>query len=59
MNVQELAVKAAITGNREHVYHAVMMDPLTGALLKLEQIRSMVDDLFAAHAALLPAELKA
>ena len=57
VNVQELAVQAALTGNREHVYHAVMLDPLTGALLTLEQIRAMVDELFEAHAPLLPSEL--
>jgi alpha-galactosidase len=50
-----LAVEAALTGNRDHVYQAVMLDPLTGALLTLDRIRAMVDDLFAAEAAWLPA----
>jgi alpha-galactosidase len=54
INVQELAVEAALTGNREHVYHAIMLDPLTSAVLTLPQIRAMVDDLFAAEAAWLP-----
>jgi alpha-galactosidase len=54
VNVQELAVQAALTGDREHVYHAVMLDPLTSALLTLDQIRAMVDDLFAAQAQYLP-----
>ena len=54
VNVQELAVLAAQTADREHVYHAVMLDPLTGALLTLEQIRSLVDELFAAEATWLP-----
>ena len=54
VNVQQLAVDAALTGNREHVYHAVMLDPLTGALLTLDQIRSMVDELFVAQAQSLP-----
>ena len=58
VNVQELAVQAALTGDREHVYHAVQLDPLTGALLTLEQIRAMTDELFAAHAALLPSSLR-
>jgi alpha-galactosidase len=49
VNVQELAVRAALTGDKEHVYHAVQLDPLTGALLTLEQIRAMTDELFAAH----------
>jgi alpha-galactosidase len=50
VNVQELAVRAALDGDREHVYHALMLDPLTGALLTLDQIRQMSDELFAAHA---------
>ncbi len=54
VNVQELAVEAALTGDREHVYHAVMLDPLTGALLTLEQIRAMVDELIEAESAWLP-----
>ena len=40
----------AMPGNREHVYHAVMLDPLTGALLTLAQIRAMVDESVAAGA---------
>ena len=55
VNVQELAVQAALTGEREHVYHAVQLDPLSGALLTLAQIRRMVDELLAAHARWLPA----
>jgi alpha-galactosidase len=54
VNVQDLAVAAALSGDREHVYHAVMLDPLTGALLRLDQIRAMVDELFAAHTGWLP-----
>jgi len=57
INVQELAVRAALTGNRDHVYHAVMLDPLTGALLRIDQIHDMVDELIAAHSTLLPAAL--
>ena len=55
VNVQELAVAAALTGDREHIYHAVMLDPLTSAVLTLEQIRAMVDELIAAEADWLPA----
>ncbi|MBA3450257.1 MAG: alpha-glucosidase/alpha-galactosidase [Chloroflexia bacterium] len=54
INVQELAVAAALSGDREQVYQAVMLDPLTGALLTLREIRAMVDELFAAEAAWLP-----
>jgi alpha-galactosidase len=51
--VQELAVQAALTDNRDHVYHAVMLDPLTSALLTLDQITAMTDELVDAHAPLL------
>lgn len=54
INVQELAVAAVLTEAREHVDQAVMLDPLTGALLTLEQIRAMVDELIAAEARWLP-----
>ena len=54
VNVQELAVAAALEERVDHVYHAVQMDPLTGALLTLGQIRAMVDELLAAEAAWLP-----
>jgi alpha-galactosidase len=54
INVQRLAVEAALTGQREHVYHAVMFDPLTAAVCSLDEIRSMVDELFAANEGWLP-----
>lgn len=56
--VQTLAVEAALTGDREHVYHAIALDPLAAALLDLAQIRAMTDELFAAHSSLLPEELR-
>jgi alpha-galactosidase len=52
--VQELAVRAALTGKREHVYHAIMLDPLTAAVCTLGEIRSMVDEMFAANEGWLP-----
>jgi alpha-galactosidase len=55
INVQALTVEAALTGRREHVYHAAMLDPHTAAELDLEQIWSLVDDLIAAHGEWLPA----
>lgn len=58
IGVQDLAVRAALQGEREHVYHAVMLDPLTSALLTLEEIRSMTDELLEAHAAMLPPALR-
>jgi alpha-galactosidase len=58
INVQELTVEAALTGNREHVYHAAMMDPHTAAELDLDQIRSLVDDLLEAHGKMMPEALR-
>jgi alpha-galactosidase len=54
INVQSLTVEAALTGKREHIYHAAMLDPHTAAELDLEQIWSLVDDLIAAHGGWLP-----
>ncbi len=49
INVQELTVAALMTENREHIYHAAMLDPHTGAELDLDQIWQLVDDLLLAH----------
>ena len=54
INVQELTVKALMTENREHIYHAAMMDPHTAAELDLQQIWDMVDRITAAHGNWLP-----
>jgi alpha-galactosidase len=54
VNVQELIVEAALTGRREAVHHAVMLDPLTAAVCTLAQIRAMTDELLAAQARWLP-----
>lgn len=55
INVQELTVRALTTENRDHIYHAAMMDPHTAAELDLDQIWSLVDRLIAAHGDWLPA----
>jgi len=54
INVQELAVLGGMTGDKDAVHQAIALDPLTGALLTLPQIRSMVNDLFAAEQQWLP-----
>jgi len=54
INVQRLTVEAALTGKRDHIYHAAMLDPHTGAELDLDQIWNLVDDLISAHGDLLP-----
>jgi alpha-galactosidase len=55
INVQALTVEAALTGKREHIYHAAMLDPHTAAELDLKQIWALVDELIAAHGSWLPA----
>jgi alpha-galactosidase len=47
-------VDASLSGKREHIYHAAMMDPHTAAELDLQQIWNLVDDLIAAHGSMLP-----
>lgn len=54
INVQALTVEAALTGKREHIYHAAMLDPHTSAEMDLDQIWSLVDDLIATHGEWLP-----
>jgi alpha-galactosidase len=54
INVQQLAVQAALTENLENIYHAVALDPLSSALLTLSEIRAMVDEMLAAEARWLP-----
>jgi alpha-galactosidase len=49
-----LIVEAALTGSREAIYHAAMLDPLTAAVCTLPQIRSMVDELLQAQQRWLP-----
>ena len=51
---EEMAVEGALTGNRDMIYHACYFDPLSSAVLSMEEIRSMVDEMFAEHEGWLP-----
>ena len=55
INVQEMTVLAALSGKREHIYHAAMLDPHTAAELSLDEIRALCDALITAHGNYLPA----
>jgi alpha-galactosidase len=46
---EDLAVTGAVAGDRRRIFHAVALDPLTSAVLSLEEIQSMVDEMFAAN----------
>ncbi|PLS79112.1 MAG: alpha-glucosidase/alpha-galactosidase [Chloroflexi bacterium] len=54
VNVQELIVHAALTGEADAVHHAVLLDPLTAAVCTLPQIHAMVDELLQAQQRWLP-----
>jgi len=53
INIQKLMVEAALEKDlekkKEHAKHAIMLDPLTSALLDLDQISNMVDEMFEAN----------
>ena len=55
INVQILAVEAALERNRDKIYQAAFMDPHTSSELALDQIRSLCDALIKAHGNYLPA----
>jgi alpha-galactosidase len=52
--VQDLTVRAALEGNRDHVYHAAMLDPHAASVLSLDEIADVVDELIEAHGDALP-----
>ena len=49
INPQLLTIEAAVTGKREHVYQAAMLDPHTAAELSIDDIIKMCDELIEAH----------
>ncbi len=51
--VHELAVRAALDRDREAAFHAVALDPLTAAVLPLDEIRAMFEEMWAAEGDLL------
>ncbi len=51
---EELAVEGALAGDAKMIYHAVAFDPLTSAVLSLEEIRCMVNEMFQANKEYLP-----
>ncbi|WP_337104328.1 alpha-glucosidase/alpha-galactosidase [Paenibacillus sp. YIM B09110] len=54
INTQLLTIEAAITGKRDHIYHAALLDPHTSAELSMDDIVSLCDDLIEAHGTWLP-----
>ena len=54
INPQILTVEASLSGQRDYIYQAAMLDPLTSAELTIDEIRNLCDDLIAAHGKMLP-----
>lgn len=54
INVQRLAVEAALSGDPEAIVHACALDPLTSAKLTLREIREMAADMLEAEREWLP-----
>lgn len=51
---EELAVEGALTGDKRKIFHAICMDPLTSAVLSLDEIQDMVDEMFEVNKDWLP-----
>lgn len=54
INVQSLIVEAALTGDTDAVYHAVMLDPLAAAVCTLPQLHAMTSEMLDAQQRWLP-----
>jgi len=50
INVQELAVLAAVERDKTLAFQAILLDPLTSAVLTIDETRRMVDEMFRAEA---------
>ena len=46
---EELAVQGLIERNRRKIFHAILFDPLTSAVLSMQEIQDMVDEMFEAN----------
>ena len=57
--VQNLTVRAALEGRRDHIYHAAMLDRHAPSVLSLDEIAAMVDDLIEAHGDDMPERIRA
>ena len=54
INMQRLAVQAAVTRRKEFIHYAGLIDPLASSILSMDQIRDLVEELMRAHAVYMP-----
>ena len=52
--IEEMAVQASLTGDAKLLYQAICFDPLTSAVLGLQEIKDMVNEMLAANKDYLP-----
>ena len=49
INVHELAVRGIAEKDKTKLFQAALLDPLTAAILTIDEIREMADELFKAN----------
>src|SRR5208337_5696529 len=54
VNVQLVAIEAAMTGRRDAVYQAALLDPHTAAELSIDDVVGLCDELIEAHGSWIP-----
>ena len=50
INAQLLAARGALSERREDIFHALAVDPITAAVLSLDEIKAMSEEMFDALA---------
>ena len=48
INVHELAVRGIMEKNKTKIFQAILLDPLSSAVLTIDETRQMVDEMFQA-----------
>jgi alpha-galactosidase len=54
VNVHELTIEGFFANRKDHIYQAALLDPHAAAELTMDEIYSLVDDLFKAHGKMVP-----
>lgn len=49
INVHELAVRGIVEKDKTKIFHSILLDPLTSAILTIDETRQMVDEMFQAE----------
>jgi alpha-galactosidase len=49
INVHELAVRGIVEKDKNKIFQAILLDPLTSAMLTIDETRNMVDEMFEAE----------